>query len=144
MSRCLIAVARCRWWGQRAPSPGLRPGCRPQDGRPPDMITVGQRTPAELIDRFELACRPVRDLLVDYLSERQATLDYSSLRALAADLGNVFWKDLERHHPGIDSLHLPSEVAAAWSSGCAPDPRRSPPPAARRRRSPWNESVTLP
>ena len=27
----------------------------------------GQLTPDELIDRYELACRPVRDLLVDYL-----------------------------------------------------------------------------
>jgi len=51
---------------------------------------------------------------VDYLRERQPALDYSSLRTLAADLGKVFWKDLERHHPGIDSLHLPSEVARAW------------------------------
>ena len=56
----------------------------------------------------------MRDLLVDYLCERAPALDYSSLRALAADLGNVFWKDLERHHPGIDSLHLPAEVAAGW------------------------------
>ncbi len=79
-----------------------------------ELRSAGQRTPAELIDRFDLACRPVRDLLVDYLCERQPALDYSSLRALAADLGNVFWKDLERHHPGIDSLHLPAQVAAAW------------------------------
>ena len=79
-----------------------------------ELRSAGQRTPAELIDRFDLACRPVRDLLVDYLCERQPALDYSSLRALAADLGNVFWKDLERHHPGIDSLRLPAEVAAAW------------------------------
>jgi integrase len=79
-----------------------------------ELRSAGQRTPAELIDRFGLACRPVRDLLVDYLCERQPALDYSSLRALAADLGNVFWKDLERHHPGIDSLHLPAAVAAAW------------------------------
>jgi hypothetical protein len=78
------------------------------------LRSAGQRTPAELIDRFELACRPVRDLLVDYLCERQPALDYSSLRTLAAVLGNVFWKDLERHHPGINSLHLPAEVAAAW------------------------------
>jgi len=74
----------------------------------------GQRTPEQLIDRFELACRPVRDLLVDYLRERQPALDYSSLRTLAADLGDRFWKDLEGHHPGIGSLHLPPEVAAAW------------------------------
>ena len=79
-----------------------------------ELRSTGQRTPAQLIDRFDLACRPVRDLLVDYLCERAPALDHSSLRALAADLGNVFWKDLERHHPGIDSLHLPAQVAAAW------------------------------
>jgi hypothetical protein len=55
-----------------------------------ELRSAGQHTPAELIDRFDLACRPVRDLLVDYLSERAPVLDYSSLRALAADLGNVF------------------------------------------------------
>ena len=71
-----------------------------------ELRSAGQRTPAELIDRFDLACRPVRDLLVDYLSERAPALDYSSLRSLAADLGNVFWKDLERHHPGIEGLDL--------------------------------------
>jgi hypothetical protein len=79
-----------------------------------ELRSTGQRTPAQLIDRFDLACRPVRDLLVEYLCERAPALDYSSLRALAADLGNVFWKDLERHHPGIDSLQLPAEVAAGW------------------------------
>jgi hypothetical protein len=79
-----------------------------------ELRSTRQRTPEELIDRYHLACRPVRDLLVDYLRERQPALDYSSLRRLAADLGNVFWKDLERHHQGIDSLHLPTEVAQAW------------------------------
>ncbi|MDQ3151025.1 MAG: site-specific integrase, partial [Actinomycetota bacterium] len=79
-----------------------------------ELRSAGQRTPAELIDRFDLACRPVRDLLVDYLCERAPALDYSSLRSLAADLGNVFWKDLERHHHGINSLHLAPEVATAW------------------------------
>jgi hypothetical protein len=29
------------------------------------LQTVGQRTPEELIDRYGLACRPIRDLLVD-------------------------------------------------------------------------------
>jgi hypothetical protein len=79
-----------------------------------ELRAAGQRTPGGLIDRYHLACRPVRDLLVDYLKERQPALDYSSLRSLAADLGNTFWKDLERHHPGIDSLHLPAGVAEAW------------------------------
>ena len=79
-----------------------------------ELRTVGQRTCGELIDRYELACRPVRDLLVDYLKERQPALDYTSLETLANFLGSLFWADLERHHPGIDSLHLAPEVADGW------------------------------
>jgi hypothetical protein len=69
-----------------------------------ELLSTGQRTPEQLIDRYQLACRPIRDLLVDYLAERQPALDYSSLRALAADLGKTFWKDLERYHPV--SIHV--------------------------------------
>jgi integrase len=79
-----------------------------------ELRTSGQRTPAELIDRYQLACRPVRDLLVEYLQERQPALDYTSLESLANMLGKSFWADLERHHPGIASLRLPPDVAAAW------------------------------
>ncbi len=78
-----------------------------------ELRTAGQRTPEEMIDRHRLACRPIRDLLVNYLKERQPALDYASLEQLARRLG-MFWADLEAHHPGIDSLHLPAEVADAW------------------------------
>jgi hypothetical protein len=78
------------------------------------LLTVGQRSPAELIDRYQLACTPVRDLLADYLQERQPALDHRSLDTLAQQLGRNFWQDLERHHPGIVSLHLPPDVATAW------------------------------
>jgi hypothetical protein len=78
-----------------------------------ELRTAGQRTPEEMIDRHNLACRPIRDLLVDYLKERQPALDYASLEQLARRLG-MFWADLEAHHPGIDSLHLSAEVADAW------------------------------
>ena len=74
----------------------------------------GQLTVEQLVDRYDLACRPVRDLLVDYLRERQPGIDYSSLNGLAITLAKRFWKDLEDHHPGISSLHLPPDVAAAW------------------------------
>jgi hypothetical protein len=77
------------------------------------LRTAGQRTPEEMIDRHQLACRPIRDLLVDYLRERQPAIDYASLEQLGRRLG-MFWADLERHHPGIDSLHLRAEVADAW------------------------------
>ncbi|WP_204080041.1 tyrosine-type recombinase/integrase [Mycobacterium riyadhense] len=79
-----------------------------------ELRALGQRTPEQLIDRYGLLCRPIRDLLVDYLRERQPALDYTSLVRLSYYLGHLFWADLERHHPGIDSLHLPIEVADAW------------------------------
>ncbi len=78
------------------------------------LRTAGQRTPEQMIDRYRLACRPVRDLLVAYLKERQPGLDYNSLETLANLLGNRFWADLEAHHPGICSLRLPDEVARGW------------------------------
>jgi hypothetical protein len=75
---------------------------------------AGQLPVEQLIDRYDIACRPIRDLLVDYLRERQAGIDHSTLRNLAYELGRLFWKDLELHHPGIDSLQLTPSVAAAW------------------------------
>ena len=74
----------------------------------------GQPTCELLIDRYRIACRPVRDVLVDYLRERQPSVDFSSLQRFAYLLGKLFWADLEAHHPGIDSLKLPRDVAAAW------------------------------
>ena len=82
----------------------------------------GQLTPAELIDFYGLACRPVRDLLVDYLCERQAGVDHVTLRKMAHVLGGLFWKDLETHNPGIDSLRLTPQVAAAWKQRLAVRP----------------------
>ena len=74
----------------------------------------GQLTVAELVDRYPLACRAVRDVLVHYLAERSAGLDYGSLDNQAQILASLFWADLERHHPGISSLHLPGEVVQGW------------------------------
>ncbi len=87
-----------------------------------ELRTAGQRTPEEMIDRHNLACRPIRDLLVDYLKERQPAMDYGSLEQLARRLG-MFWADLEAHHPGIDSLHLSTEVADAWKQRLRTKPK---------------------
>ncbi|MGB9307331.1 MAG: site-specific integrase [Mycobacterium sp.] len=76
--------------------------------------SVGQRSAAQLVDRYPITCRPVRDLLVAYLAERQPAVDYTTLVGLAYHLVRCFWFDLEQHHPGIDSLRLPREVAGAW------------------------------
>ncbi|MFJ9085450.1 tyrosine-type recombinase/integrase [Streptomyces sp. NPDC102384] len=67
-----------------------------------------------LVDRHALQCRPVRDVIVAYLRHRAPGLDYGSLSNLTHHLAELFWGDLERHHPGIDSLHLSPQVVEAW------------------------------
>jgi len=74
----------------------------------------GKLTPAQLVDRYPIADRAVRDVLVHYLAERAAVLDYASLVNQSQMLVALFWTDLERHHPGICSLNLPDDVAQAW------------------------------
>jgi hypothetical protein len=37
----------------------------------------------------------------------------ATARNLALILGNLFWRGLKLHHPGIDSLRLPTDVEAA-------------------------------
>ena len=47
-----------------------------------------------------------------------------------AALGGLFWRDLELHHPGIDSLHLPADAAAAWKQRITTKTTRTRQPAA--------------
>ena len=51
---------------------------------------------------------------MQYLTERAPGLDYSTIRQLASKLILLFWRDLELHEPGIDSLHLADATARAW------------------------------
>ncbi len=79
-----------------------------------EVRSVGQRSVEELVDRYPVASRPVRDLIVEYFKERQPAVDYGTLRTHCYVLVRCFWADIEAHHPGIDSLRLPAEVASAW------------------------------
>lgn len=57
---------------------GILPG-----GSPPTINAAsrrGQLSVEELVDGYQVACAPIRNLLVDYLHERQAGMDYTSLR----------------------------------------------------------------
>ncbi len=89
------------------------------------LRTQGQLGCEQLIDRYGIVCRPVRDLLVDYLRERQPGVDYATLHKLSYSLGRLFWRDLEINHPGIDSLRLPAEVAIGWKQRIATKITRS-------------------
>ncbi|MEV0714859.1 tyrosine-type recombinase/integrase [Asanoa sp. NPDC050611] len=73
----------------------------------------GQVSVEELIDRYSVENGQVRDLFVDYLSERQPVLDYGSLEELSRNLALHFWKNVEAIEPGITSLHLKPATAKA-------------------------------
>lgn len=86
-------------------------------GAPPSIMAAtrgGQRSVEELVDGYRVENTAVRDVLVDYLHERQAALDYTSLAALTSKLVLLFWRDLELHEPGIDTLHLSEQMARRW------------------------------
>ena len=89
-------------------------GVLPTDSSMRQHLRRGPQATAALVDRHAIQCQPVRDMLVRYLEERRPSIDYSTLRSLAALLAGTFWADIERHHPGLDTLHLPAEVAEQW------------------------------
>lgn len=89
-------------------------GVLPSDSAMRTALRPGQRSPAELVDRYQLRCRPVRDLLVRYLEERKTAIDYATLKGLAAVLADRFWRDLERHHPDLETIQLSGETVTAW------------------------------
>ncbi|GAA2651384.1 hypothetical protein GCM10010425_75630 [Streptomyces spororaveus] len=75
---------------------------------------LGQLSIEELVDRYPIRCRPIRDLLVDYLRERQPSLDFASLDAISRSLAGLFWTRIEALSPGIDTLLLPPVLARTW------------------------------
>ncbi|WP_410570713.1 tyrosine-type recombinase/integrase [Amycolatopsis sp. cmx-4-61] len=79
-----------------------------------DALRFGQRPTAELVDSYRLQSQEVRDIFVRYLDERRPSVDYSTLRNLVTQLIGNFWADIEHHHPGVESLHLPEHIAEAW------------------------------
>ena len=89
-------------------------GVTPADLTLRSALRPGQRSTAELVDDYDIRCRPIRDVFIRYLDERRPAMDYNSLLGLLGALVGTFWVDIERHHPGIDTLHLPDEVAQAW------------------------------
>ncbi len=109
------------------------------------FATQGQLSPAQMLEPYGIQCVPIRELILAYLHERRPTLDHTTLRSLAFTLGRLFWRDLEIHHAGINSLNLTAEVAAAWKQRVltrtirTTGPRRSDrrgAPASRRRPQP--------
>lgn len=95
-------------------------------------LAGGQLSIEELVDRYRLACAPVRNLIVDYLRERQPALDFASLDAISRTLGGLFWAKIETLAPGIDTIRLPPEVARRWKEDLANKTHTSTTPDGRR------------
>lgn len=91
-----------------------------------EQLRRGPKTTTELVDGYPLRCAPIREVLIRYLSERRPAQDYSTFKSLVYTLVARFWGDLETHHPGIDSLHLPTKVAQAWKERLAASAERAP------------------
>ncbi|MFJ2131420.1 tyrosine-type recombinase/integrase [Streptomyces sp. NPDC087845] len=86
-------------------------------GTPPTLrayVYRGQLTITQLVDRYPLQHQGVRQLLIDYLTRRRASTDYTTITALARQLANTFWAKIEKINPGQQDLALSPEVYAQW------------------------------
>lgn len=83
-------------------------------GTMPEALRRGQMSVEELVDRSGIRNKRVRQFFIAYLDRRKEGMDYSSLRPLSFYLTKVFWCTVEAIQPGIDTLDLPEETAAAW------------------------------
>lgn len=86
-------------------------------GTPPTMrghLYRGQRTTEELVDRYPIKNRNVRQLLIDYLDRRQGDTDYSTLEGLSAVLAKNFWLNVEAVHPEQSDLNLSEDIYKKW------------------------------
>jgi len=91
--------------------------------------TRGQLNPAQLIERYGITCRPVRDLLIGYPQERQPMLDHTTnAQSRSHPRRAVLARSGTPPNPGIDSMHLTPEIAAAWKQRLMTKSRRIPGP----------------
>jgi hypothetical protein len=79
-------------------------------------------TPAQLVDSYCLVNQDVAEMLTRYLTRRSHDLDYSTLRGLARDLCDIFWREIETINPTQVDLALSEETYQAWRA--AVDVRR--------------------
>jgi integrase len=78
------------------------------------VLAKARLSPKELVDRYGVRDKAIGRLLVEYLTEREATCDYTTLQNIALHIVKLFWVELEEHEPGIRSLALSREQAYGW------------------------------
>ncbi|MEU5216781.1 tyrosine-type recombinase/integrase [Streptomyces sp. NPDC020807] len=86
-------------------------------GTPPTLRTYvyrGQLTIEQLVDRYPIEHQGVRKLLIEYLTRRRASTDYTTISALSRHLVFTFWAKIEKINPGQQDLVLSPQVYDQW------------------------------
>ena len=87
-----------------------------------------QHDAAHVLDRYGLPPSPVRDVLIDYLTEIRPGLDYGSWVHHVHTLGRAFWWEILQINPSQADLRLAPHVVTQWrerlSVTAAGGPRR--------------------
>jgi hypothetical protein len=79
----------------------------------------GQLTCEQMVDRYPIRNRAVRQLLIDYFVRRSADTDYSSMNGLVLALAHTFWEKIQEINPDQADLRISPEVYAAWRRSIA-------------------------
>jgi hypothetical protein len=77
-------------------------------------VLSGRRTVEELVDRYDIRHRGVRQLLLDYLRRREPEVDYSALDQLSRSLAGLFWAKIEALAPGQPDLRIDADLYTRW------------------------------
>jgi site-specific recombinase XerC len=77
-------------------------------------VLSGRRTLEELVDRYDIHHRGVRQLLLDYLERRKPEMDYGTLDQLSRSLAGLFWSNIEALAPGQPDLRVGVELYERW------------------------------
>jgi integrase len=73
-----------------------------------------QHDAAHVLDRYGLPPSPVRDVLIDYLTEIRPGLDYGSWVHHVHTLGRAFWWEILQINPEQADLRLAPHIVAQW------------------------------
>src|SRR5262252_6440827 len=101
----------------------------------------GCRSIEQIVDAYAIECRPVRDLLVEYLSERAPDLDHTSLRSVARNLCRLFWRDLGTAPPWHRLTPAGTDGRPGMEGTAGIHPRRRPSTGASPRELPQRTGV---
>ncbi|WP_198165593.1 site-specific integrase [Nocardia fusca] len=84
---------------------------------PPTMraaLTHGQLSMTQLVDHYQVRNPGVRDLLIEYLTRRNAETDYNTIVSIARSLAGYFWATIESINPAQRSLEIDRATYEQW------------------------------